>query len=115
MVGMHYIHRGPNNGICEKGKFPKLVDLELGFSRDGFHWDRPDRHGFIVGSRSEGSWDRAYLHGAAGVFVVLDDRLVPSVHQPTHELRGARVRDLVLTLVGRAPGALDDLQRVRRD
>lgn len=76
MIGMHYIHRGPNNGICEKGKFPKLVDLELGFSRDGFHWDRPDRRGFIVGSRTEGSWDRAYLHGTAGVFVVLDDQLV---------------------------------------
>jgi len=76
MVGMHYIHRGPKNEICDKGKFPKLLDLELGFSRDGFHWDRPDRSGFIVGSRTEGSWDRAYLHGAAGVFAVLDDQLV---------------------------------------
>ncbi len=76
MVGMHYIHRGPKNEICDKGKFPKLLDLELGFSRDGFHWDRPDRSGFIVGSRTEGSWDRAYLHGTAGVFVVLDDQLV---------------------------------------
>ena len=76
MVGLHYIHRGPNNGVCEKGAFPKLVDLELGFSRDGFHWDRPDRRGFIVGSRTEGSWDRGYLHGAAGVFVVLEDQLV---------------------------------------
>jgi hypothetical protein len=76
MMGMHYIHRGPNNGVCEKGKFPKLLDLELGFSRDGFHWDRPDRRGFIVGSRTEGSWDRAYLHTTAGVFVVLDDQLV---------------------------------------
>jgi predicted neuraminidase len=76
MVGLHYIHRGPNNAVCEKGGFPKLVDLELGFSRDGFHWDRPDRTGFIVGSRTEGSWDRGYLHGAAGVFVVLEDQLV---------------------------------------
>lgn len=76
MIGMHYIHRGPKNEICDKGKFPKLVDLELGFSRDGFHWDRPDRRGFIVGSRAEGSWDRAYLHSTAGVLVVLDDQLV---------------------------------------
>lgn len=76
MVGMHYIHRGPKNEICDQGKFPKLLDLELGFSRDGFHWDRPDRRGFITGSRTEGSWDRAYLHGTAGVFVVLDDQLV---------------------------------------
>lgn len=76
MVGMHYIHRGPNNGICNKGKFPKLIDLELGFSRDGFHWDRPDRSGFIDGARREGAWDRAYLHGTAGVFVVFNDQLV---------------------------------------
>jgi len=76
MVGMHYILRGPANEICAKGGFPKLVDLELGYSRDGFHWDRPDRRGFIAGSRTEGSWDRAYLHGTAGVFVVLDDQLV---------------------------------------
>jgi hypothetical protein len=76
MVGMHYIHRGPRNEVCDKGKFPKLIDLELGFSRDGFHWHRPDRGGFIVGSRTEGAWDRAYLHSTAGVFVVLDDQLV---------------------------------------
>jgi hypothetical protein len=76
MVGMHYIHRGPNNRVCAEGKFPKLIDLELGFSRDGFHWHRPDRGGFITGSRTEGSWDRAYLHSTAGVFAVLSDQLV---------------------------------------
>lgn len=76
MIGMHQIHRGPDNRICDEGKFPKLTDLELGFSRDGFHWDRPDRRGFIRGERTEGSWDRAYLHTTTGVFVVLDDRLV---------------------------------------
>lgn len=75
MVGMHYIHRGPKNEICDEAKMPKLIDLELGFSRDGFHWDRPDRSGFIVGSRTEGSWDRGYLQGTAGVFVVLEDQL----------------------------------------
>ena len=55
---------------------PKLTDLELGFSRDGFHWDRPDRSGFIKCSRTEGAWDRAYLHSTTGVFVVCDDELV---------------------------------------
>jgi hypothetical protein len=73
---MHQIHRGPNNGVCSKGGFPKLTDLELGFSRDGFHWDRPDRRGFIRGERREGAWDRAYLHTTTGVFAVLGDQLV---------------------------------------
>jgi hypothetical protein len=76
MIGMHQIHRGPNNDICGKGGYPKLTDLELGFSRDGFHWDRPDRRGFIRGERREGAWDRAYLHTTTGVVVVLDDQLV---------------------------------------
>ncbi len=76
MIGMHQIHRGPNNRICDEGKFPKLTDLELGFSRDGFHWDRPDRSGFIRGERRAGTWDRAYLHTTTGVMVVLEDRLV---------------------------------------
>ncbi|MBU6300087.1 MAG: glycoside hydrolase [Verrucomicrobia bacterium] len=76
MIGLHAIHRGPENGICSQGGFPKLTDLELGFSRDGFHWDRPDRRGFLRGSRVDGAWDRAYLHGTAGVMVILDDALV---------------------------------------
>jgi predicted neuraminidase len=76
MIGMHQIHRGPDNRICHEGGFPKLTDLELGFSRDGFHWDRPDRRGFIRGERERGAWDRAYLHTTTGVMVVLEDRLV---------------------------------------
>lgn len=76
IVGMHYIHRGPNNETCVKLKIPKLLDLELGFSRDGFHWDRTDRETFIKGSRTEGSWDRAYLHSTTGMFAVIGDKLV---------------------------------------
>lgn len=76
IVGVHYIHRGPDNQLCHQGRFPKLTDLELGFSRDGFHWHRPDRRGFIRGERTEGAWDRAYIHSTAGVFVVVGDQLV---------------------------------------
>lgn len=76
MVGMHQIHRGPENRVCSQGGFPKLTDLELGFSRDGFHWHRPDRRGFIRGERTRGAWDRAYLHSTTGVFLVHGDRLV---------------------------------------
>ncbi|WP_373493458.1 hypothetical protein, partial [Aquiflexum sp.] len=50
-IGMHQILRGPDNKICDEGKFPKLTDLEIGYSRDGFHWHRPDRRAFIAGER----------------------------------------------------------------
>lgn len=75
LLGMHMILRGPRNEICHEGKYPKLSDLELGFSRDGFHWDRPDRRPFIGGSRKEGTWDRAYIHTTAGVCLILNDKL----------------------------------------
>lgn len=75
LIGLHAIHRGPLNRVCAEQKIPKLTDLELGFSRDGFHWDRPDRSGFIRCARHAGTWDRGYLHSATGVCVVVGDRL----------------------------------------
>jgi hypothetical protein len=62
--------------VCDAGKFPKLTDLELGFSRDGFHWHRPDRRGFITAERTEGTWDRGYAHSITGVFSIMGDQLV---------------------------------------
>ena len=38
LLGLMQIHYGPPNDACRKGKFPKVTELELGFSRDGFHW-----------------------------------------------------------------------------
>lgn len=76
MLGMFQIHLGPDNKSCDEGKFPKITELKLGYSRDGFHWDRPDRRALIAATRKEGDWDRAYLHTTTGVCVVLDDQLV---------------------------------------
>jgi hypothetical protein len=75
LLGEFYIHLGPSNQVCEAGKFPKITELKLGFSRDGFHWDRPDRRPFIAPTRKEGDWDRAYLHGTMGVCLVIGDSL----------------------------------------
>ena len=76
MLGMFQILLGPKNEICDAGKFPKITDLKVGFSRDGFHWDRPDRNAFIAATRKEGTWDRGYVHTTTGVCVVLDEQLV---------------------------------------
>ncbi len=75
LLGEFYILLGPDNKICAEGKFPKRTELKLGFSRDGFHWHRPDRRAFIAPTRQEGDWDRDYLHGTMGVCVVKDDKL----------------------------------------
>lgn len=75
MLGVFSIHRGPANAICERLKTPKITDLTLAYSRDGFHWHRPDRTPFLASSRKEGDWDRAYLHSSASICAVVGDRL----------------------------------------
>ena len=75
MLGACQVLLGPDNKICDQGKFPKITELKLGFSRDGFHWHRPDRRAFISATRKEGDWDRAYLHTTTGVCVVMEDQL----------------------------------------
>lgn len=75
MLGVFTVHRGPPNHVCEKLKRPKLTDLEFAYSRDGFHWHRPDRTAFLAGTQREGDWDRAYLHIAASICTVSRDRL----------------------------------------
>jgi hypothetical protein len=76
MLGMFYIHVGPHNTVCSKQKSPKHIDLKVGFSRDGFHWDRPFREPFIASTRTEGAWDKGYVHSPAGVLFVMGDKLL---------------------------------------
>ena len=75
MIGLFAIFRGPENDICREEGVPKLIDLELGFSRDGFHFSRPDRTPFLASSRTVGEWNRAYLHATGGLCLVVGDEL----------------------------------------
>ncbi|MDP7397118.1 MAG: glycosyl hydrolase family 32 [Lentisphaeria bacterium] len=75
MIGLFAIFRGPDNATAFEMKEPKLNDLSIAFSRDGFHWDRPDRRHFIAGSRQPGEWNRAYIQSAGGCCLVVGDEL----------------------------------------
>ncbi len=75
MLGVFTIHKGPPNDVCEKGGFPKITDLMLAYSRDGIHWDRPDRSAFLACSQKPGTWNRGYLHSSGGVCLVVGDEL----------------------------------------
>jgi hypothetical protein len=75
MVGLYAVFYGPPNEVCEKTKRPKIIDLQVGFSHDGFHFDRPDRRAFIACSRTPGTWNRGYLHSAGGICLIVGDEL----------------------------------------
>ncbi|HIJ69921.1 MAG TPA: glycosyl hydrolase family 32 [Planctomycetes bacterium] len=75
MLGLFTMHQGPPNPVCMEGGFPKITQLMLGYSRDGFHWHRPERTPFIGATKRKGDWDRAYIHSAGGCCLVVGDSL----------------------------------------
>ncbi len=75
MLGMFTLFLGPPNPVAEAAGTPKICDLSLGFSRDGFHFSRENRSAFLSSSRVPGRWDYGYLHPANGLFTAEKDTL----------------------------------------
>lgn len=85
MLGLFSVWRGESN-VREK-----INEVVLGFSRDGFHWHRPDREAFLPVSEQEGSWNWSNVQSAGGGCLIVGDRLyfyvsgrqgVPGTNQP---------------------------------
>jgi len=74
MLGFFEIHHGPENDVCEKAGIPKITDLNFAYSRDGFHWSRPDRRAHI-GSERRYVWDRGYVQSLGNLCCVRGDTL----------------------------------------
>ena len=61
-----------------RGEWPhreKINEVVLGYSRDGFHWHRPDRDAFLPVSHTEGAWNWANVQSAGGGCLVVGDQL----------------------------------------
>jgi hypothetical protein len=69
MLGLFTIFRG------EQRQREKPNDICVGFSRDGFHWDRTSREPFIAVSEREGDWNWANVQSAGGCCTIVGDRL----------------------------------------
>ncbi len=75
MIGFVQILKGPPNHIGERVGRPKLTELTVGYSRDGFHWLRPNRDPFIPARRVNGSWEYGYVESSAGMCCIVGDEL----------------------------------------
>ena len=69
MLGLFTIWRG------ETELREKINEITVGFSRDGFHWHRPDRSTFIGVSETVGAWNWANIQSAGGCCLVVGDQL----------------------------------------
>ena len=74
MLGIFEIHLGPHNDVCRTKGLPKITELNLAYSRDGFHWSRPDRRPFIRAERRD-VWDRGYVQPVGGICTIRGDTL----------------------------------------
>lgn len=54
---------------------PKQNSLCVGFSRDGFHWDRPDRRAFVPTSERKGDWNWGNVQSTVPCCLVIGDEL----------------------------------------
>lgn len=69
MLGMFTIWHGQNDSR------PKPNVVKLGFSRDGYHWHRPDRAAFLPVSERRADWNWGNVQSAGGGCLVVGDKL----------------------------------------
>lgn len=74
MLGLFQLHYGPSNQECEKTGLPKITGLEFAYSRDGFHWHRPDRSCAILPEKGN-SWDIGYVQSLGNVCTVDEEKI----------------------------------------
>jgi hypothetical protein len=69
MVGFFTVWRG------QPAHRHKPNNVVLGYSRDGWHWSRPDRRAFCPVSDRQGDWNANNVQSAGGGFLVVGDEL----------------------------------------
>jgi len=81
---------------------PDVVDIGVGFSRDGFQWVRPSRGegslSFIASSNIAGTWNQGNTQSAGGVMLIFDNQLwfYYSVRKGTHTSGGTNSTGLAV-------------------
>ena len=76
MLGAFEAHWGPENDKCMLVGMPKITDLQFAYSRDGFHFSRPDRTAAIASERwDSGKWDAGYVQSLSNLLVIRGDEL----------------------------------------
>ena len=76
MLGEYAMYRGPESDVMKKLKEWKLNEVGLGYSRDGFHFYRPDHTPFMDSAYGDTTaWNAANMQVAAGNALIVGDSL----------------------------------------
>lgn len=72
ILGLFTIFRGAADPATGR---PELNDVCIGFSRDGFHFERPDRKPFLAMSEKANAWNWGNVQSAGGGCLIVGDKL----------------------------------------
>lgn len=75
LVGLFTIWQGPDNETCQKLGIHKRNEVLVGFSRDGFHWDRSNRERFLGVNEDPKAWNAGNVQSVGGGCLVVGDKL----------------------------------------
>lgn len=79
VVGLFAIHRGRfasrSDGRPVQPGRPKCNELMVGYSRDGFHWHRPEHDTFLGVSEQRGSWRWGNIQPVGSLGLVVGDHI----------------------------------------
>ncbi|MBS4208672.1 hypothetical protein [Bacillus sp. FJAT-50079] len=75
MLGFYSQWQGPDNKICKELVIPKRNEIQLGYSRDGFHFARPTHESFMEVNETDDAWNWGNMQSINGVPLVVGDYL----------------------------------------
>lgn len=75
MLGLFTVWQGPENGYCTENNVIKRNQIMLGYSRDGYHWARPDMNPFIAVDTLSTAWNNGNVQSIVGAPLIVNDKL----------------------------------------
>lgn len=75
MLGYFTVWQGPENHVCDSLQIQKRNEVLIGWSKDGFHWNRENKTPFLPVSEDSGAWNAGNVQSTAGNPLVVGDSL----------------------------------------
>lgn len=75
MLGFFSVWQGPENDVCSKDNVIKRNQIMVGYSRDGYSWQRDDMNPFMAVSDNRSDWNNGNLQSVVGAPLIVGDKL----------------------------------------
>lgn len=74
-IGYFSIWQGPENNICDSLNIQKRNEVLIGWTRDGFNWNRQDKTPFLPVSSDSRAWNAGNVQSTNGNPIIVGDSL----------------------------------------